>query len=255
MAPRWLFIPPLLVACGGSDGPEWRLPCAGVGMVEGSSPLMADQYVFEHDGAGNQTFYSRFDASGNNVLTIGRELVDGLISREEATGINQDYLYEAEIEGGRIRSYRFDFGLADIDYQATLTWDGGDLTRVDYTGQREGFATFEATDDGFVERTSIDGGRDVATYVGADFVGDYTRWTSATYDLGDDGVIERTETRSFDPHGLELSYEDRVGAEQALYLTRTHDREADGTALSTRSEYTQPPSVYTLTYDFDCAAP
>jgi hypothetical protein len=243
----------VLVACGGSDAPTWRLPCAGTGSYEGAAEV--DTYRFEHDGAGNQTFYERIDAAGNNVLTVEREWVDGLVRREEAIGINQDYLYEAEIDGGRVRSYRYDFRLADIDYQAVYTYDGGDVTRIDFTGSRAGFASLEATDDGYVQIDhGAEGARVRTTYVGADHVGDLARWTASTVDLADDGVVDVALARTFDPHGLELTFQHarRVGDALALYRSDSYQREEDGTALSFRSEITEPPSVYTLTYQLEC---
>lgn len=255
----------ILAACGGgSDGPEvtWRLPCGGTGSRDGVAEY---SYRYEHDDLGNQTLTELTELATSTVRSTYVRTYEGHeIVTADYTSPSLSYLFENQIEGGRIQHTDFmDRITPGSSYAYTWTWRDGQLERVDYDyvspDLEDSSETYEAIDGGFASTQCTPSSLcDYYEYLGPkQYVGDFDHYNTFTADLGQDATIDYRYERTVDSHGLDLTTDTFFADDTGTLVHEVHDeyeRESDGTALRRHSTTltSEPPSTFTVEYQFEC---
>lgn len=243
----------------------WRVPCGSIGRWD-SGPLYTGRYV--HDSRRQQVEATIVDSTGATVQHITRNWILDQLQWADLVGTTQSLRLEYDYDqaGRRIHGERIDRVLEDGDSSAVFAYgyDGqGAMVTYDVDYADPAVADYHSTILGDLTLVRTEVACNVAaptvcsTFVFEQPDRNPDHWTSATFDYGRDGTINRRFTRTLDRNDLELTVEefDVAGVLVDRYTTR---READGTVLGTTNELfdgaTTPSNTYTVENQFTCAA-
>lgn len=264
MKPTLVVLPIVMVAgCGSDGGIDWQVPCAGSQFDDGAT-VASLLYEYEWDGAGHLLREEATTLAGVPYSMLNQEWEGDILVFADYRGEDGFYTTTATVSGGRIATV--DHAVVDgVAYHEEWTWTGGELDRIDRTysagGLPDVFETFADATSGITFTTcqvEDPTACDRTNVIGAEFRGDFDRWTRYDIDLGDDGMFDQRLDRELERHGLVLTYDTYAANLQGDLIQSSHlayDRESDGTALEKSYErFGTDPASYVIEYAFECGA-
>ncbi len=249
-----------LAAGCADDGVSWRIPCGGTGQYS-DEPAVSETYRFEGDDAGHVVLDEK--TRGDVVeRTTSRYAGEVRVEHTFDDGTAQ-YQETTTVADGRKAVVTRTGTLAEHRFVETWRWRDGQPAGwvLDYENQPDREGIFGTGDGSLIE--NVCARSDTGELSGCNslrYTGPYAQWTVQERDDNSDGMPEGVELRSFDDHGLELSWQRRYGGpdgRETLFLEIHTEREDDGSPLQQRWTVHQPgyERTHTLVYSYTCEPP
>lgn len=241
----------------GDEGVTWRIPCGGTGQYSDETAV-SETYRFEGDDAGHVTLEER---TRGDVITLVTSRYEGDVRVEHTYDDGAlSYQETATVADGRKHVVTRTGNQAEHRFVETWAWEGDRPAGWvrDYENQADLEGVFGTGGGALLENvcTRSDTGM-LSECNSLRYTGPYERWTVRVRDDNSDGTPEGVELRTFDDHGLELSWERRYGGadgRETLSQDVRTEREGDGSAIRTLATTYQPgfERTHTLVYSYAC---